>query len=149
MVFNPASPGVVLSLLVYATGTDSGKIRRQMTEQQHIGVREAAQRLGVHENTVRNWAGSGLLESVRLPGSGFRRFREDDVAQLGAVLREHRLEQHRGTMTSVANRDLAKLLAVARLYLDVYAGLPPRDGLYQDVAAIVVRYGRHAEDTND
>jgi excisionase family DNA binding protein len=105
-----------------------------------IGVREAAQRLGVHENTVRNWAGSGLLPSERLPGSGFRRFQED-VAQLGAVLQENHLEQHRGTMTSVLNRDLGRLLAVARLYLDVYAGLPPHDGLYQDIADIVIRYG--------
>lgn len=106
-----------------------------------IGVREAAQRLGVHENTVRNWSASGLLPSERLPGSGFRRFREEDVAQLGAVLQENHLEQHRGTMTSVPNRDLSQLLAVARLYLDVYAGLPPRDGLYQEITGIVARYG--------
>lgn len=40
-----------------------------------LGVREAAKVLGVHENTVRNYAKKGLLVPSRvLPGSGFVRF---------------------------------------------------------------------------
>jgi hypothetical protein len=41
----------------------------------YIGVREAARRLGVHENTVRNWVKQGILHPVQLPApSGFNRF---------------------------------------------------------------------------
>jgi excisionase family DNA binding protein len=43
-----------------------------------ISFREAAQRLGVHENTVRRYADRGLISAVRLP-SGVRRLRRTDV----------------------------------------------------------------------
>jgi excisionase family DNA binding protein len=49
-----------------------------------IGIREAARRLGVHENTIRRYADRGLLESVRLP-SGVRRVRRADVEALDAA----------------------------------------------------------------
>jgi excisionase family DNA binding protein len=47
-----------------------------------VGGREAALRLGVHENTIRQWANRGLLQAVRLPGSGFRRFALDEVERM-------------------------------------------------------------------
>jgi excisionase family DNA binding protein len=47
-----------------------------------LNVRETARRLGVHENTVRNWEKRGLLRAIRLPGSGYRRFRSEDVERL-------------------------------------------------------------------
>jgi excisionase family DNA binding protein len=47
-----------------------------------LNVRETARRLGVHENTVRNWEERGLLRAIRLPGSGYRRFRFEDVERL-------------------------------------------------------------------
>ena len=47
-----------------------------------LSVRETARRLGVHENTIRNWEQRGLLRAVRLPGSGYRRFSADQVDQL-------------------------------------------------------------------
>jgi excisionase family DNA binding protein len=46
-----------------------------------LGVREAARRLGVHENTLRRWEQSGLIHAVKLP-TGVRRFREEDVDRL-------------------------------------------------------------------
>ena len=46
-----------------------------------LQVRQAAQALGVHENTVRRWEEKGLLHAVRLP-SGVRRF---DSREIGAV----------------------------------------------------------------
>jgi excisionase family DNA binding protein len=53
-----------------------------------LNVKETAQQLGVHENTVRNWAREGVLPSARVPGSRFLRFRQRDVklliAQRGA-----------------------------------------------------------------
>lgn len=47
-----------------------------------LSVRETARRLGVHENTVRNWAKSSLLPTMRLPGSRFHRFDSRDVERL-------------------------------------------------------------------
>lgn len=46
-----------------------------------LQVRQAAQMLGVHENTLRRWDEKGLLHAVRLP-SGVRRF---DSAEIEAV----------------------------------------------------------------
>ncbi len=48
---------------------------------QLMQVRQAAQALGVHENTIRRWEQRGLLHAVRLP-SGVRRFRPEDVEQM-------------------------------------------------------------------
>jgi excisionase family DNA binding protein len=48
---------------------------------QLMQVRQAAQALGVHENTVRRWEERGLLHAVRLP-SGVRRFRPEDIEQM-------------------------------------------------------------------
>jgi excisionase family DNA binding protein len=53
-----------------------------MATRELLNVRETAQALGVHENTIRNWEARGLLRAVRLPGSGFRRFSSDDVERL-------------------------------------------------------------------
>lgn len=44
-------------------------------------MREAANVLGVHENTLRRWAEKGYLKPVVNP-SGVRRFRKDEVHQL-------------------------------------------------------------------
>lgn len=52
-----------------------------------LNVREAARRLGVHENTIRNWVDRGILRATRLPGSGFRRL---DVAEVDRLAREMR-----------------------------------------------------------
>lgn len=46
-----------------------------------LGVREAANVLGVHENTLRRWAEKGYLKPVVNP-SGVRRFRKGDIQQL-------------------------------------------------------------------
>jgi putative resolvase len=46
-----------------------------------LGVREAARRLGVHENTLRRWEQAGLIRAVKLP-TGVRRFRVEDVERL-------------------------------------------------------------------
>jgi excisionase family DNA binding protein len=50
-----------------------------------LGVREAARRLGVHENTLRRWENTGLIRAVKLP-TGVRRFREEDVERLHAEM---------------------------------------------------------------
>lgn len=52
-----------------------------MSQDRLIGIREAARRLNVHENTVRNWIAAGHLSAVRLP-SGVRRLDPVEVANL-------------------------------------------------------------------
>ena len=47
----------------------------------YLQVRQAAERLGVHENTVRRWEQVGWIHAIRLP-SGVRRFRPEDVERL-------------------------------------------------------------------
>lgn len=47
-----------------------------------LTVRETARRLGVHENTVRNWVKQGLLRSARVSGSTVHRFDPAEVERL-------------------------------------------------------------------
>lgn len=47
-----------------------------------LSVRETARRLGVHENTVRNWVRAGTLRTAKLPGSRFLRFESAEVERL-------------------------------------------------------------------
>ena len=51
-------------------------------EKEFLNVRETAQQLGVHENTVRNWEERGVLRGIKLPGSGFRRFPREDIERM-------------------------------------------------------------------
>ena len=44
-----------------------------------LGVREAAELLGVHANTLRRWSSRGLLKSYRVGPRGDRRFRQEDL----------------------------------------------------------------------
>ncbi len=51
-----------------------------MSESEWISLRQAADILGVHPATVRNWADKGDLATRRTPG-GHRRFRKADLLQ--------------------------------------------------------------------
>lgn len=53
-----------------------------MSTTEFLNVRQTADALGVHENTVRNLERRGELKAIRLPGSGFRRFLKDDVDRM-------------------------------------------------------------------
>ncbi len=52
-----------------------------------VSLRQAAELLGVHPATVRNWADKGDLASRRTPG-GHRRFRKSDLLKYADVARE-------------------------------------------------------------
>lgn len=60
-----------------------------------ISVRRTAECLGVHENTIRNWEARGILRAIRLPGSGFRRFPEEQVYALAEKMRADLAPYHR------------------------------------------------------
>lgn len=70
-----------------------------------MGVRATAERLGVHENTVRNWADAGILPPGRQLPSGYRRFRPADVEALARVLAAGRSPSPR----AVRSMDISRL----------------------------------------
>lgn len=45
-------------------------------------VRQAAQVLGVHENTIRNWIKEDLIEAFTSPGGGFKRPYADSIMEM-------------------------------------------------------------------
>lgn len=63
-----------------------------MSHNELLNVRQTAALFHVHENTIRNWAKSGVLPCLRLPGSGYRRF---DPAVITRLLQEMRTDVSR------------------------------------------------------
>lgn len=47
----------------------------------HIAIKDAAERLGVHENTIRNWIDRNFLRAYRLP-SGTRRLPVEEIERV-------------------------------------------------------------------
>ncbi len=54
-----------------------------------VNVREAAARLGVHENTIRNWEAKGILRAIHLPVSNYRRFELGEIERMAREMRSH------------------------------------------------------------
>ena len=53
----------------------------QENQPELISLTAAAKLLGIHQNTLRNWADKGLIAHVRLP-SGHRRFTFAEIRRL-------------------------------------------------------------------
>ncbi len=51
-----------------------------------LRVKETAEMLSVHPNTVRNWIDQGLIQPVYMPGSNYRRLRSDEVESIRAKM---------------------------------------------------------------
>ena len=47
-----------------------------------LTVREVAQFLNIHNNTVRRWSNKGILKAYRIGPRGDRRFKREDIARL-------------------------------------------------------------------
>jgi excisionase family DNA binding protein len=73
-----------------------------MTE--FLNVRETAEIVGVHENTIRNWADRGIIKAHKLPGSGYRRFAFEDVQKLIDAIRSGDVELYRRTAEQERHR---------------------------------------------
>ncbi len=69
-----------------------------------LSVRETARKLGVHENTVRNWESKGVLRAAKLPGSGFRRFDASEVARLQSEMVEGLAPASEGPIVKPKNK---------------------------------------------
>ena len=63
-----------------------------MTNENNIGamltVKEVAQLLSIHVNTVRRWSNQGIIKSYRITSRGDRRFRREDLARFLAEFNE-------------------------------------------------------------
>jgi excisionase family DNA binding protein len=81
-----------------------------MAARQLLNVRDTAQALGVHENTVRNWEERGILRAIRLPGSGFRRFAAEDVEQLRSEMFEQLAPAIEGPVVNPGRKHTGRLV---------------------------------------
>ena len=52
----------------------------------YLTLKEAADRLGVRPQTLRNWEARGTIQLVRLPNSGYRRVPAAEVERLRASI---------------------------------------------------------------
>jgi len=46
-----------------------------------LTVKDVAQLLHIHSNTVRRWANQGIIRAYRITRRGDRRFRREDIAR--------------------------------------------------------------------
>lgn len=72
-----------------------------------LGITKAAEILGVHPLTVRNWAEKGYLPFLRTPG-GHRRFRRDDLEEF---LRQMGQEAREPALVTVARQAVQQAIA--------------------------------------
>lgn len=91
----------------------------------YITVRSAAELLGVHENTVRNWVRAGFLTDVRVPASATIRLSRAEVEERAATRGTPRVRsalsnrmaamchllESDGEMTPVATRQIMRVVA--------------------------------------
>ncbi|MGD9142843.1 MAG: helix-turn-helix domain-containing protein [Dehalococcoidia bacterium] len=54
-----------------------------------LTIREVAQMLHVHVNTVRRWSNQGIIPSYRLGVRGVRRFKREEVEELVTRLKKN------------------------------------------------------------
>ena len=66
-----------------------------------LTVREVAQLLHIHSNTVRRWADQGTIRAYRITSRGDRRFKKEDIARFLAELNVNVNESDRKKASSV------------------------------------------------
>lgn len=59
-----------------------------------LGVKEAAEVLGVHPQTVRGWTRKGFLRAIRLLGSRHRRYTEDEIERVKGLMAGQGVQPH-------------------------------------------------------
>jgi DNA-binding transcriptional MerR regulator len=67
-----------------------------------LNVREAAARLGVHENTIRNWESKGILRATHLPVSQYRRFEAGKIERMQREMRSQLAQADEGYLIEPA-----------------------------------------------
>lgn len=80
------------------TAEEIDRLRREMglpadDVVQLYRVGQVAKMFGVHSNTVRKWATTGILSPVRLPGSNYSRFTSQEINRLRREMGLPRVEE--------------------------------------------------------
>jgi len=60
-----------------------------------LTIREVAELLHIHSNTLRRWADQGIIRAYRITRRGDRRFMREDIAHFLAELNVNRGNQKR------------------------------------------------------
>lgn len=60
------------------------------TVRDFVRIKEAAELLGVHQNTLRNWGRGGKIAEYRHPINGYRLYRRSDLEALQAERRREK-----------------------------------------------------------
>ena len=55
---------------------------------EYVKIAEAAEILGVSQNTLRNWSEAGKIRVCRNPANGYRLFRRADLEKFLAIIAE-------------------------------------------------------------
>ncbi len=86
----------------------------------YLTLKQAAQQLGVHEQTLRSWERQGLIHLARLPKSGYRRVPVEEVQRIQTTMRAG---QSAGVRMELPQRDAAALAHAEALATTVRAEL--------------------------
>jgi DNA-binding transcriptional MerR regulator len=97
---------------------------------EYLTLRAAARRIGVHENTVRNWVSRGLVRPVKIPGSRYQRFRADDI---------DRVAHQQEVASEKARRTEGTSELVDADYLESWAGSRQAEELLPEVVARLIQ----------
>ena len=62
---------------------------------EYVRIREAAEYLGVHRNTLRNWGRTGIIPERRHPVSNYRLFKVSDLDKLLKKTEQSVAKKHR------------------------------------------------------
>ncbi len=81
---------------------EDAKLRPMLT------VREVAELLHIHANTVRRWSDQGLLRAYRITHRGDRRFKREEVARFLAEL-NHGEEANEDVNQETRGREMARI----------------------------------------
>jgi DNA-binding transcriptional MerR regulator len=96
---------------------------------EYLTIRDAARRIGVHENTVRNWVARGLLDPVKVADSRYQRFRADDI---------DRVAHQQQVSSEKARRTEGTSELVDADYLDSWAGSRQAEELLPEMVARLI-----------
>jgi len=57
-------------------------MQKEKKDKKFLKIREVAELLGVHQETVRRWDRDGKLKSIRIGKTGHRKYRKADIDRL-------------------------------------------------------------------
>lgn len=63
-------------------GSKTGGSDPVASTSRYLSLKQAAQRLGIHEQTLRSWESQGLIRLAHLPKSGYRRVPIEEVERI-------------------------------------------------------------------